>query len=151
MRWWNVPENRTANQQSEGNLPTRQTGRKVHWNSWCLCEARRNHQSRGDTERNHEAGAGYKKMKTAWQPTKATDCFHDTRGFPHGKSILPRRRPPDKKFLEVYDGKSNHAVGADPADAGAGQRGAAADPVHSGAVLIVKKTPGRNYRPGVSF
>ena len=27
-------------------------------------------------------------MKTACTPTKATDCFHHTRGFPHGKSIL---------------------------------------------------------------
>ena len=77
-------------------------------------------------------------MKTACTPTKATDCFHHTRGFPHGKTILPRRKPPDKYEIGGNYGKQNDPDRADRALAGARGREAAAASVCGRAVPCVR-------------
>ena len=77
-------------------------------------------------------------MKTACTPTKATDCFHHTRGFPHGKTILPRRKPPDKNYFGGNYGKQNDPDRADQATAGARGREAAAASVYRRAAAGVR-------------
>ena len=71
-------------------------------------------------------------------PWKVERLCYCTRGFPHGKTILPRRKPPDKNYFGGNYGKQNDPDRADQATAGARGREAAAASVYRRAAAGVR-------------